>query len=158
MKIILEGCDGTGKTTLGKKLAEKYGLDYVHINRDDPTSFDFYYETMRKTNVIWDRHFIGEMIYPGIFNREPSLRMSQFEELLLQSKKRNVIVLILVAETSVLQKNNQRDEYEEVVNNLRLINGQFIALGEIYKIPIINVFKMSFDEIVKVIENYEKGR
>ena len=39
MKIILEGCDGTGKTTLAKLLAEKYGLDICHCTAEDPKDF-----------------------------------------------------------------------------------------------------------------------
>ena len=49
--IIVEGCDLTGKDTLCLKLAEKYNLDFVHINSHDPNDFDFYVQTMRKKNV-----------------------------------------------------------------------------------------------------------
>ena len=48
MKVILEGCDGTGKTTLAKLLAERYGLDICHCTQYDPADYDFYSHTMRK--------------------------------------------------------------------------------------------------------------
>ena len=42
MRIILEGCDGTGKTTLANILAFKYGLDICHCTASDPSDFQFY--------------------------------------------------------------------------------------------------------------------
>jgi len=152
MKIILEGCDGTGKTTLAKKLVQHYGLDYVHVNRDDPTTYEFYSQTMKKTNVIWDRHFIGEMVYPSVFKRKPNLKMVDFENLLQQSKENKIIILVLTAGEDRLAETNKRDEFPEVLKNLYLINGQFIAIADIYKIPMINVFETSFEDIIKVIE------
>lgn len=153
MKIILEGCDGTGKTTLAKKLQERYGIDYVHINRQDPTSYEFYSQTLGKTDIIWDRHFVGEMIYPTVFKRKPNLRMADFENLLAKAKEQNIVILILTAgEEQLIASSKKRPEYEEVVKNLITINGQFIAIADIYQIPLINVFEMTFDEIVKIIE------
>jgi thymidylate kinase len=153
MRIILEGCDGTGKTTLAKKLQEKYGLDYVHVNRHDPTTHAFYTQTLFKTNVIWDRHFIGEMVYPAVFNRLPSLRMQQFESLLKQARDLKVVILILTAdENQLIKSSKERFEYKEVVKNLLMIDNQFTAIAEIYEIQMINVFEMTFDDIVKIIE------
>ena len=73
MKIIIEGADGTGKTTLAKILADKYGLEICHCTQHDPADFYFYRETLRKENVIWDRHTIGELIYPLIFDRKAKI-------------------------------------------------------------------------------------
>ena len=33
MNIIIEGCDGVGKTTLAKKLADKYCCDILHMTK-----------------------------------------------------------------------------------------------------------------------------
>jgi thymidylate kinase len=153
MRIILEGCDGTGKTTLAKKLQERYGIDYVHVNRQDPTSYEFYNQTLSKTDVIWDRHFIGEMIYPTVFKRKPNLRMADFESLLTKARQEKVVILILTAgEEQLIASSKKRPEYEEVVKNLITINGQFVAIADVYQLPIINVFEMTFDDIVKIIE------
>lgn len=51
MKIILEGADGTGKTTLAKILAERYGLDICHCTQDDPNDFIFYQQSIRKITL-----------------------------------------------------------------------------------------------------------
>ena len=153
MKIILEGCDGTGKTTLAKKLQKRYGIDYVHVNRQDPTSYEFYSQTLSKTDIIWDRHFIGEMIYPTVFKRKPNLRMADFESLLAKAREQNVVILVLNAnEEQLIASSKNRPEYEEVVKNLITINSQFVAIADIYQIPIINVFDTTFDQILKIIE------
>jgi thymidylate kinase len=156
MKIILEGCDGTGKTTLAKKLQDRYGIDYVHINRADPSTYEFYSQTLAKTDVIWDRHFIGEMVYPTVFFRKGNLNMVKFEELLNQAKKENVVILVLTVDKETLIKNNDRPEYPEVIKNLMLIDSQFVAIADIYNIPVIDVFKTKFEDIVKVIEKGTK--
>jgi thymidylate kinase len=151
MKIILEGCDGTGKTTLAKKLQDHYGIDYVHVKRADPSTYEFYSQTLLKTDVIWDRHFIGEMIYPTVFKRQGNLRMAQFETLLEKARNQNVVILVLTTHKETLKKNNDRPEYPEVIKNLLLINDQFLAIADIYQIPVINVFETSFEDIVKII-------
>ena len=71
--VILDGCDGTGKTTLAKIIAAKYGWDICHCTGDDPKDYEFYRQTGKKQNVVWDRHTIGELIYPTVFNRKPEL-------------------------------------------------------------------------------------
>lgn len=78
MKIILEGCDCTGKTTLAKQLCEKYNLYYSHVTSKDPNDFEFYFNTMKTDNIIWDRHLLGEMIYPTVYNRKGNLNLKIF--------------------------------------------------------------------------------
>jgi hypothetical protein len=78
--------------------------------------------------------------------------MAQFEILLELARSEKMVILILTADNQTLIKNNDRPEYPEVIKNLLLINDQFKAFGDIYKIPIINVFKTSFEDIVKIIE------
>lgn len=73
MRIILEGCYGTGKTTLANLLASKYNLDICHCTTADPNDFQFYKQAVRKNNVIWDCYAIGELIYQEIFSRKTDI-------------------------------------------------------------------------------------
>lgn len=76
MKVIITGCDLTGKTTLINKLKAYYNdqdLSILHFSYRDRKDFDFYNTMLDKTNFIADRHFLDEAIYPGIFNRKPEL-------------------------------------------------------------------------------------
>lgn len=71
--IILEGADGTGKTTLAKALVEKYGGIYIH-NRYHKEIWPFFMASMRwairesqRRLVVIDRHWISECIYARVY-------------------------------------------------------------------------------------------
>jgi len=153
-KIIVEGCDGVGKTTLIKKLIKKYDItSYVHVNRHDSNSFLFYLFTENKTDVIFDRHFIGEMIYPKVFNRKSDLTKNLFELLLDNfTKQEKTFICILTADDDVLLNRIKVNEYDEVKNNIVEINRQFVEIGKKYNIPIIDTTKTSFEKICEMIE------
>lgn len=51
MRIVLEGVDGAGKTTLAKILAQKYGLDICHCTQYDAADYAFYRQTLRKRRL-----------------------------------------------------------------------------------------------------------
>jgi thymidylate kinase len=153
MRIIVEGADGTGKTTLVKELAKKYNLDSLNINRYDPNNFNFYLETLKKTNVIFDRHFIGEMIYPSIFNRKGNLKRKDFEWLLDYCKENDIKIIILYKEKNVLKKRQKLNEYPEVLNNILKINEKFIEIAHNYEIPLIDTEYEKIEDICEFIES-----
>lgn len=153
MRIIIEGADGTGKTTLVKKLARTYSLDSLNINRYDPNNFNFYLETLKKTKVIFDRHFVGEMIYPKVFDRKGNLNEEDFEWLVNYSKENGIAIIILYTDESILLERQKRNEYPEVLNNIIEINRQFIEIAKKYSIPLVDVEKMNYDDICELVEN-----
>lgn len=67
MLIILEGCDGVGKTTLANML--KSALDdaeIIHCNVDTPNTYDFFKRIVQaagKKNIIADRFCYGQFVY-----------------------------------------------------------------------------------------------
>lgn len=153
MRIIIEGADGTGKTTLVKKLARTYSLDSLNINRYDPNNFNFYLETLKKTKVIFDRHFVGEMIYPKVFDRKGNINEEDFEWLVNYSKENGIAIIILYTDESILLERQKRNEYPEVLNNIIEINRQFIEIAKKYSIPLVDVEKMNYDDICELVEN-----
>lgn len=153
MKIILEGADGTGKTTLAKMLVEKYDISYMNINREDPNDYPFYFQTLRKNKIVYDRHFIGEMIYPNIFNRKQNLLLMQFKHLLEFSKENNFKILVLFSENETILNRQKNDEYEEVTQNILKINDSFIDIANKFGIQLVDVTKTNFEEICELIEN-----
>lgn len=152
-KIIIEGCDGTGKTTLCKKLAEHYGLDIVHVTSKDPNDFDFYRQLLRKTNVVFDRHFVGELIYPVIYNRVGKLSFTGASYLRNICIEEGVVVIVLTADIEEIRKRLQvRGEETFVFNALPRILDQFSYLAEHLQIRMFDTSKDSFESICHYID------
>lgn len=75
--IILEGPDGTGKTTLGQHIADRYNGTYIHCTYNEEIGKDvFGYHTnvvakaiadSQKGIVCIDRLWLSEMVYGEVF-------------------------------------------------------------------------------------------
>lgn len=155
MKIIIEGCDGTGKTTLVKLLAERYGLDVCHCTSKDPKDFEFYKQTARKENVIWDRHTIGELIYPKVFDRRPEITPEDARIILSYFRENGGKVLVLTAADDVISDRlNSRKESEDprILNQVCEINARFKSFAKYFGVPVIDTSKMTIEEIFKLVE------
>lgn len=64
--IVLEGCDGTGKTTLAAALARQHGYQVIHSGRtpDGINLADRYQALLAIPGmIILDRSFISELVY-----------------------------------------------------------------------------------------------
>jgi len=71
--VILEGADGTGKTTLARALETHYGAAYIH-GRYYPRAWPYHLAMLRaacresqKRLVVVDRHWISEAIYGRVY-------------------------------------------------------------------------------------------
>lgn len=153
-RIILEGADGTGKTTLAKILAYKYGLDVCHCTQYDPADYDFYRQSVRKNNVVWDRHTIGELIYPNIFNREPKIGTEDARLVIHYAKKEGSKIFILTEDLELIQKRliERGTEDERILKNIKWINDQFVFYSDQFHVPVISTSKMTLNEIFKLVE------
>lgn len=73
--FILEGPDGSGKTTLGHKLADTYGIEYVHLTyyEDEDVMRTQFYDVIRRLNMskkgfVVDRFILSNIIYGIVFH------------------------------------------------------------------------------------------
>ena len=127
MRIIIEGCDGTGKTTLAKLLANEYNLDICHCGREDPCDYDFYKQSVRKDNVVWDRHTIGELIYPKVFDRAQQIGTEDARIVISYAKSMDTKIFILTADLDEIKKRLliRGGEDMRIYDKLQWINDQF---------------------------------
>lgn len=155
MKIILEGVDGAGKTTLAKILAEKYGLDICHCTQYDAADYDFYRQTLRKENIVWDRHTLGELIYPRIFDRKPQIGTEDARLVMHYAKEENVKILVLTADMATIYErlNARGNEDSRIYENVDWIDSQFKFYANQYHVPIIDTSKMTLQQIFDLVEN-----
>lgn len=158
MKIILEGCDGTGKTTLAKLLAERYGLDICHCTAADPGDYEFYKQTARKENVIWDRHTIGELIYSYVFDRQPQISPEDARLALAYAREAGTKIFVLTTNIDEIKCRIARrgKEDQRILDNLEWINQRFLFFADYFHIPVIDTSKMTFGEIFALVEKEEE--
>ena len=77
MNIIIEGCDGTGKTFLAKFLCEKLGMYYWHESA--PRSLEEYKQMLAPGGIVFDRFCFGQFVYNTEEQRK--LNIDQLREL-----------------------------------------------------------------------------
>ena len=154
--IIIEGADGTGKTTLAKHLAAKYDIDICHCTAEDPADYDFYLQTSRKKNVIWDRHTIGELIYPTVFNRQPKISTEDARLLLAYAREYGASIFVLTADIQDIKwrLKERGNECAEVLEKIEWINERFLFFADQFHIPVINTSKdIDYQWLFDTIEN-----
>jgi len=73
-RLIIEGSDGTGKTTVAKRIAEQIGAHYIHAGAPTAGSIEDEYLAplldLGDGPVVIDRWQLGEWIWPDLFERE----------------------------------------------------------------------------------------
>lgn len=148
MRIIIEGADGSGKTTLAKRLSEHYGLSYVDMRGRDIMSFPFLYHTLDKIDVVWDRHFISERIYSDFYNLPFRITKGQEKTLVQKCDDHNIKIIVCIPDEHKLLDNEDEDivkKHQELVDGYREFCDKF-------NITPIDPFKMTFEEVLKMIE------
>jgi hypothetical protein len=106
MRIFIEGPNGIGKTTLAKILCKRYDYDYVKENKPDKLGYQYYLEKMIycKNNIISDRAYLGEMVYPKIFNdNRPLLKKYQQQAIERIINNTNSILIYCIASSKFIK-------------------------------------------------------
>lgn len=66
MLVVLEGCDGAGKSTLAEFLAKLLNADTVHCTAETPNDYEFFDNIISAAitkNIIADRFCYGQFVY-----------------------------------------------------------------------------------------------
>lgn len=66
MLYILEGCDGSGKTTVANQLSKLLDAEIIHCSQYTPNDFYFFHDVAmaaREKNIIADRFCYGQFVY-----------------------------------------------------------------------------------------------
>lgn len=159
MRIFLDGCDGTGKTSLADYISEYFKIDKFCLTKDSEKSISRYLDIIKIDNVVFDRTFISEMVYPKVFNREKWMTADDVEYLLANylfknpDSKDKFIILTSDLE-DIYNRILLRDsvEYPEIMKNLKLINDEYINIANTYDIPLFNTSETTMKEIIDFIE------
>lgn len=146
MRIILDGNDGVGKTNLAKRLQQDLDIkSYIHLSYNDPKSFTFYNELLKKSDVIFDRSFIDERIYSEVFKRRCSLSFELESYLYNTLKLLNYKVIICHTET----KQNKDNEDAEIIEHEMYIDSYFKEIAKAHNFIYYDPFNDSYDDLLK---------
>lgn len=121
MLIILEGCDGTGKSTIAKRLASVLNAEVIHCNTKTPNDYDFFSEIIyqsRERNIIADRFMYGQFVYQE--ENQRNLTKAQLYQLEIHLLSAGAKVVLVSATTKDIEARlDSRNE--------KLINGLSIS-------------------------------
>src|SRR5690606_5840807 len=105
--IVLEGCDGTGKSTLARALQEKTGFPIVQgssfeISKLGVTEmYTKMMELINTNNIIIDRFYLSNYVYGNLFDY-PTMTRDMFSTL-AQKTEENALTVYLTAATEIIQ-------------------------------------------------------
>lgn len=149
MRIILEGPDGGGKTTLANKLAKKYGLEIIHMTRRDSMKFKHLSVLLDKDDVIWDRQFISEYVYSNVFNRPKVLLEEDYKNLFKKVDDLKIKILICLPYTYHLNPLEDR----KIINKHVDIVNEYFRFAKKHSLIIIDPKTIEEEKLWKIIEN-----
>ena len=145
--VILEGCDGVGKTTLANLLIYR-GYKSLHFNYDPSLSIKEKYQKILSKdygeNIVLDRSFISEMVYGPLKGGYSRLSDHDFSELLQLLNKRGGRVVLLDAASEVIQhrlqkRNDASDKNMDInlITNIRNLYKQILSYRNECRVDII---------------------
>jgi predicted ATPase len=141
--IVLEGCNGTGKTTLAAALAARHGYVVVHSGRT-PDGIDLadHYEAMLALpgRLVLDRSFISELVYGPLDHGRTRLTLPAAIALARLVAERGGVLVHLTGRPEIIAARlHARDEPYPSVARIRALirayHDTFAALGGI--VPIV---------------------
>lgn len=125
MLVVLEGCDGAGKTELATFLSKVLKADIIHCSTHTPNDLEFFKNIIDaakgKRNVIADRFCYGQFIYQQPDERPLAYGRFTAEELLYvleTSMLANKAKVIYVTAPADVIKSRLRARGEELINGL----------------------------------------
>lgn len=128
MLIVLEGCDGSGKTTLATFLSKLLNAEIVHCSTHTPNTFCFFrdiIEASKERNIIADRFCYGQFVYQEEEVRplrEPQyastaeVNLHALEMYMLEAGAK--VVLVTADPTTIRNRLSERGE--ELINGLTI--------------------------------------
>lgn len=111
--IIIEGLDGTGKTTLANDLLNK---NYILINNNltNESHYDKYVNIIKTSDInsVSDRSFVSEMVYGKVLSGTTKLSEEEFINLVkLYSEYETKIIYLYASKKILLER--RKDDFKD---------------------------------------------
>ena len=106
MKIIIEGPNGAGKSTFIERLLRTEAFsdfEIEHTSQYSPNDYKFHDNMLKMPqNIVFDRFYIGETIYPVLHKRDA--KMTKADYINLYKEYKDTFVVIIDADYSFICK------------------------------------------------------
>lgn len=137
MIIILEGPDGSGKTTLANKIKDQTGFMLLHRSHQTDSNaeslFDEYAQVIKAgKNCIMDRGWYSEMVYGPVMRGASAITYPQMYELERLLAKNGALIIHCTAPEATLWKRclrrgedyvTKKDTFHEICNGFDVLMG-----------------------------------
>ena len=158
--IIIEGTDGTGKSTIADYISKSYDFEYYHSSDKTPNNYNYHFELLSSDHKnVLDRFQIGEIIYPILFGRKSKLSLNQ---VLMLARTEDTHTLILYSSSEEFLYNRLKNRGDDDIDNIEYVyqaNKLFKLVGEFFDILDIPVTLLDIakddlhGEVDKIIGN-----
>lgn len=140
MLIVLEGCDGTGKTSIAKLIqAVMLDAEIIHCTAETPNDFKFFSKLIdigQYRNIILDRGMYGQFVYQSPEDRKLSHKQLRALELNMIRTGAKVVHVTAMQQT-VEDRLNNRSEIP--MHTVSVLLSRFDDLFEKSLMPVITV-------------------
>lgn len=118
MNIIIEGQNAVGKSTIADWIKAKYNHKIYHCTSKTKNDFNFHKYLIKKVDKVYDRFFMGELIYPELYKRKSKLIYDEAKELYKLVKDYKCLMLVLYSSKSEIIESRlkNRGEFEDIKN------------------------------------------
>jgi thymidylate kinase len=154
MRIIVDGPDGAGKTTVVEQLADHYECDIIHMTEKGSKAIKDYVAKANLDNIVSDRSFLSEDVYSRVFKRTSKITLSDTVELYKYYRKLGWKIIILDASPEVLatRLNLRGDEDEHKIQNIAKLRDKYLRIAHLLEIPVINTEVDTISDIINKLE------
>ena len=123
--VVLDGCDGTGKTTLATALCSRHGYVLVHTARPpDQVDLAARFRSILAIpgKIVLDRSFVSELVYGPLRSGHSRLSPPQAAELaFVVADRGGVLVHLTGAPEALAGRLRERDGYTPTQDRLRTV-------------------------------------
>lgn len=139
---VIEGVDGTGKTTLANKLAEKTKAHILHANYRDGLDVGAYHKTMMTAaltlnefgdSVILDRWSPSEAVYAKIFRGGETYDTDKM--MMDAAAQADITWIYCYNENAVKNHELNKSSREEMYEDIEKVNEEYEIFISLSKLP-----------------------